>query len=42
MIEYKVNYTSVENLFVIEANLSKYTWRPEIVSSRTYLIVKET
>lgn len=28
LIEYKVNYTSVDTVYEFEANLSKFSWKP--------------
>lgn len=27
-IEYRLNYTSIDNIFEFEVNLNKFTWRP--------------
>jgi hypothetical protein len=35
-IQYKVNYTSTENIYAFDVYLNKATWRPEIKGNRTY------
>lgn len=38
-IQYKVNYTSTENIYAFDVYLNKATWRPEIKGNRTYKAV---
>ena len=35
-IQYKVNYTSTENIYAFDVYLYKSTWRPQIRGNRTY------
>lgn len=36
LIEYKVNYTSVDTVYEFDANLSKFSWKPQITANRKY------
>ena len=36
LIEYKVNYTSVDTVYEFDADLSKFSWKPQITANRKY------